>query len=224
MTTTTQKYQDIKNKEMIKKTIRFVEHKCKSIIENLHHYKFLNCHNDLKKADVVFTHLKSAEKRKLFELASKIKHGYALEIGSFIGASACFIAAAMNEQTKLICIDTWENDAMSEGKRDTKKEFDDNTNIYKDKIIKVQGYSTKVVSDVIAITPTIDFLFIDGDHSYEGCKADWDLYSPYLKSGSCVIFHDIGWAEGVIKVIEDDVKSKLSSFHSLPNMFWGYIK
>ena len=41
----------------------------------------------------------------------------------------------------------------------------------------------------------IDFLFIDGDHHYEGVKKDWDLYSPLLKSGSIVDFHDTGWAE-----------------------------
>ncbi len=209
---------------MIKKIIASLDIKFKNVIEELRHNKFISEHIDLKKADTVYTHLTSGEKRKLFELSAKLKNGYALEIGSFIGASACFIAAAINQQTKLICIDTWENDAMSEGKRDTKKEFDDNTNTYKDKIIKVQGYSTKVIADVTTITTKIDLLFIDGDHSYEGCKADWDLYSPYLKSGSCVIFHDIGWAEGVNKVIEDEVKSKLSSSDSLPNLFWGYIK
>ena len=209
---------------MLRKIIRKVKHKYKSVVEKQQYQKFLSAHSELKKADTIFTHLTTSEKRKLFELASKIKNGYGVEIGSFVGASACFLAAGMNHQTKLICIDTWENDAMSEGKRDTKKEFDENTKLYKEKIVKVQGYSTNVVEEVFSITQTIDLLFIDGDHSYEGCKADWDLYSPYLKSGSCVIFHDIGWAEGVVKVIEKDAKPKMSSFDSLPNMFWGYIK
>lgn len=209
---------------MFKKIIRKVKHKYENILEKQQHQKFLSVHSDLKKVDTIFTHLTTAEKRKLFELASKIDSGYVVEIGSFVGASACFIAAGINEQVKLICIDTWGNDAMSEGKRDTKKEFDENTKVFQSKIIKVQGYSTNVVDDVIAITPTIDLLFIDGDHSYEGCKADLDLYSPYLKSGSCVVFHDIGWAEGIVKVIEENAKPLMNDFDSLPNMFWGYIK
>lgn len=38
---------------------------------------------------------------------------------------------------------------------------------------------------------TIDFMFIDGDHTYEGVKADWDLYSPMLSGNAVVGFHDI---------------------------------
>lgn len=37
----------------------------------------------------------------------------------------------------------------------------------------------------------IDFLFIDGDHTYEGVKKDFEMYSPFLKKGSLVGFHDI---------------------------------
>jgi len=36
--------------------------------------------------------------------------------------------------------------------------------------------------------------------------------------------HDIGWAEGVIKVVEEDVKPHLIKFDQLPNMFWGWKK
>ncbi|HEU5119072.1 MAG TPA: CmcI family methyltransferase, partial [Isosphaeraceae bacterium] len=37
----------------------------------------------------------------------------------------------------------------------------------------------------------LDMLFIDGDHSYEGVKQDWEMYSPLVKSGGIVVFHDI---------------------------------
>ncbi len=36
----------------------------------------------------------------------------------------------------------------------------------------------------------VDMLFIDGDHSYEGVKADWD-YRDLVKPGGLVVFHDI---------------------------------
>ena len=37
----------------------------------------------------------------------------------------------------------------------------------------------------------IDFLFIDGDHTYEGVKQDWEMYSPLVRPGGLVAFHDI---------------------------------
>jgi cephalosporin hydroxylase len=37
----------------------------------------------------------------------------------------------------------------------------------------------------------VDFLFVDGDHSYEGVKADFDAYSPLVRPGGLIGFHDI---------------------------------
>jgi cephalosporin hydroxylase len=37
----------------------------------------------------------------------------------------------------------------------------------------------------------LDFLFIDGDHSYEGVKQDFADYAPLVRSGGLVAFHDI---------------------------------
>jgi cephalosporin hydroxylase len=37
----------------------------------------------------------------------------------------------------------------------------------------------------------IDFLMIDGDHSYEGVKADFELYAPLVGAGGLIAFHDI---------------------------------
>jgi hypothetical protein len=36
----------------------------------------------------------------------------------------------------------------------------------------------------------VDFLFIDGDHSYEGIKGDWEAWSDNIKSGGIVALHD----------------------------------
>ena len=37
----------------------------------------------------------------------------------------------------------------------------------------------------------VDFLFIDGDHTYDGVKKDYEMYSPLVRSGGLVAFHDI---------------------------------
>lgn len=47
-----------------------------------------------------------------------------------------------------------------------------------------------------------DFIFIDGDHTYEGVKADWENYFPMVRPGGAVGFHDTsrmgeGWMSKV---------------------------
>jgi cephalosporin hydroxylase len=52
----------------------------------------------------------------------------------------------------------------------------------------------QVVTDLMGGTP-FDFLFIDGDHSYAGVKRDYEMYSPLVKPGGWVGFHDINDTE-----------------------------
>jgi predicted O-methyltransferase YrrM len=37
----------------------------------------------------------------------------------------------------------------------------------------------------------VDFLFIDGDHTYDGVKADFEMYSGLVRPGGLIAFHDI---------------------------------
>jgi hypothetical protein len=39
----------------------------------------------------------------------------------------------------------------------------------------------------------VDFLFIDGDHSVESTQRDWQDFSPFVRSGGIVAFHDLDW-------------------------------
>lgn len=43
-----------------------------------------------------------------------------------------------------------------------------------------------------------DILYIDADHSYEGVKKDYNMYSPLVRKGGLVIFHDISEQPGHI--------------------------
>lgn len=38
---------------------------------------------------------------------------------------------------------------------------------------------------------SVDLLFIDGDHTYEGARRDFEDYSPYVSEGGVIAFHDI---------------------------------
>jgi predicted O-methyltransferase YrrM len=42
----------------------------------------------------------------------------------------------------------------------------------------------------------LDFLFIDGDHTYDGVRADFESYSPLVRPGGLIGFHDIAEPRG----------------------------
>lgn len=176
--------------------------------------------NNLKKERQIFTHLTDQEKILLYSFVGKHKalDIVAVEIGSYFGASSCIIAAALKNKGTLYCIDTWENQTMPEGLLDTYEEFVKNTKKYEAVIVPLRGWSFDMAAKFKSINKKIDFLFIDGDHSYDGCKSDWDLYHKFLGSGSIIAFHDTGWAEGVQRVIRENVLCVASKVAELPNM------
>jgi predicted O-methyltransferase YrrM len=53
----------------------------------------------------------------------------------------------------------------------------------------------------------LDFLFVDGDHTYDGVRHDFEAYSTLVRSGGLVAFHDItppsgdGAAEGPLLLV-----------------------
>ncbi len=73
----------------------------------------------------------------------------------------------------------------------------------------IQGNSTdpKVVERVKEIYPdnNVDFLFIDGDHSYDGVKADYENYKGLVRKGGIIVFHDaVGY--WTVKKLWDEIK------------------
>lgn len=56
----------------------------------------------------------------------------------------------------------------------------------------------------------IDFLMIDGDHSYAGVKTDFLTYSPFVSAGGLIAFHDIcehpPEAKCEVKKLWDEIK------------------
>lgn len=54
-----------------------------------------------------------------------------------------------------------------------------------------QTTATRAALEKVLAGRPIDFLFIDGDHRYEGVKKDFALYRPLVRPGGLIAFHDI---------------------------------
>lgn len=52
----------------------------------------------------------------------------------------------------------------------------------------------------------IDVLFIDGDHSYEGVKKDFDLYSNIISENGIIVFHDTDERYEKSLIVSEDAK------------------
>lgn len=192
---------------------------CGSISPYLRHI-FYFVSNGLTKEAKILTHLTPEEKITLHRFAKSLApRSIVVEIGSYFGASSCFLAdGLMCNDGELYCIDTWQNQTMPEGEMDTFSAFEANTARYRNKIKSIKGLSETVANDFARLNKKIKLLFIDGDHSYEACRTDWELYSPFLSNNAIVVFHDTGWAEGVNKVIREYVAGRALKIMDLPNM------
>jgi predicted O-methyltransferase YrrM len=55
---------------------------------------------------------------------------------------------------------------------------------------------------------SIDFLFIDADHRYEGVKTDFELYALLVRDGGIIAFHDI--LDQGVKRLWKEIRSRFS--------------
>lgn len=168
------------------------------------------------------THLTNFEKYILYHTAKVSKATTVLEVGSYKGASAVCFAKGSPVASKIYCIDTWDNRSMSEGQYDTFDTFKNNTLKFSSQIIPVRGNSCDVISSLSDLK--IDILFLDGDHSYDAVLNDFTNYFPLLRKDGYLLMHDVGWAEGVQRVVNNQVVGKTYDHKFFSNLFFARKK
>lgn len=137
----------------------------------------------------------------LYGLVKAERPQVVVEIGSATGWSACVMGCALkaNGQGRLYAIDPHTATQWNDGTlydtfpvitRNVRRLGLENivTTIRKTSEEAAQGWNEK-----------IDLIFIDGDHSYEGVKKDWELFRPHLHPFSFAVFHDTIWEVGRVK-------------------------
>lgn len=61
-------------------------------------------------------------------------------------------------------------------------------------LLRGDSHTPEMLARLKSVLPgdgRVDFLFIDGDHTYEGVKADFEMYSGLVRPGGLIVFHDI---------------------------------
>ena len=124
----------------------------------------------------------------LFRLARDATSGPFAEIGRFKGGSTFVFASALPDGVEL-----WSYDFHVALRPDMPGEALD---AELRAALERYGLAHKVhllVGDSRTVDPPsepLEVLFVDGDHSYEGAKADYTRWSAFVRPGGHLLFHD----------------------------------
>jgi len=130
-----------------------------------------------------------------------------LEIGSYEGASACFVIEKLGSRKpiEIHCIDTWEG-SIETTERDmaaVERRFDRNTSIvieaaaHEVKLTKHKGRSDQILARLLAegYAGYFDMVYVDGSHQAPDVLCDAVLGFRLCKTGGVMIFDDYLWTD-----------------------------
>lgn len=73
------------------------------------------------------------------------------------------------------------------------------------KIFLVRGDTRKTLPEIVGHLPKMDLILIDGGHSYEVCKSDWENCKRLMHPKTACFFHDYDYSPfpGVKRVVDE---------------------
>ncbi len=126
------------------------------------------------------------------------KGGRGVEIGVCMGWSASFLLGALNP-TEFFLIDPFSQDSFEKVWK-TEKMVDKPSTAYDFVIERFAPYIEKGIVKVCREFSydivnkfeyaSLDWVYVDGDHTYHGTKTDLDLYFPKIKMGGFLLGDD----------------------------------
>ena len=129
-----------------------------------------------------------------------------IEIGTYEGMSLSYLVVeAINsgKEFNIIGIDNFGFEGLRE-------KYDSNIEPIKDKIKTIHSGSWEAASKFE--DKSVDFVFIDANHTYDAIRKDIDYWLPKIKPGGMLSGHDYNedWHVGVKKAVDETFKDKVN--------------
>ncbi len=143
----------------------------------------------------------------LFKLIRKFKPSTCLELGTSLGISAAYQAAALrlNREGEVVTLEGAESSAAL-----ARENF---RGLGLDNAIMVVGRFQDTLDSALDRHGPIDFAFIDGHHDEQATLSYFEQIYPFLSERAVLVFDDISWSEGMKRAwstIEADERIQLS--------------
>ena len=130
---------------------------------------------------------------QLFARVVELRPRVVVEIGTCHGGTLYLWCQAAHPEATLVSIDLPAGE-FGGGYRDCRAPFyqqfkQPRQNLH---LLRMDSHSPTTAAKVRSlVAEPVEFLFIDGDHTYSGVKQDFELYSPMLRPGGLVALRDI---------------------------------
>lgn len=127
----------------------------------------------------------------LFKLIRELMPSVCLELGTCLGISAAYQAAALelNRRGRIVTLEGAEALA-SLAKENLKR-------LGLERVDVRIGRFRDILAQVLREQGRVDFVFIDGHHDEHATLAYFDEIYPFLSEGAAVVFDDISWSRGM---------------------------
>ena len=138
----------------------------------------------------------------LFKIIRKLKPSSCVELGSCVGISASYQAAALNMNGKGTIITLEGSDEIAEIAKETFLDLGiENASV-------VTGPFHETLDDVCVKSKPIDFFFNDGHHDHDAVIRYFKQVMPYLSDTAVIVFDDISWSSGMREAWAEIEKEK----------------
>jgi len=171
-------------------------------------------------------------------MAMQKKEGVIAELGSWTGGGVLLMAPYLVHDKSYHAVDAFNAEHMPDRYVKDYLKGRKHLDVFKaniapvvNKVVIHQGLTTAVAT-TWPKAQLIDLLFIDADHSNKGVSSDWRNWSPFVKKGGIIVFHDYysdvkKYGHPAVRQFVDELtadKKIKKNFYSIEGMAWYVVE